>query len=129
MADSCYLLWAQNFVSSKKSCLTAMAVCFRGHSWVLSFPGNVPQLWCSDHNFQFFHLTLPTSLSGFQKIYSLKILVSCPCPVLSVYQLLSDFTLFCYLWVTRSLIYVFLGMPSVLISLSSTPLVPPNFLE
>lgn len=34
------------------------------------------------------------SLSGFQQIYSSKLLVSCPYPVLSVYQLLSDFTLF-----------------------------------
>lgn len=71
-----------------------------------------------------------TSLSGFQHIYSLKLQASCPYPVPSVYQLLPDFSLLCYLWITRSVISVFLGMPSVLSScLLSTSLVPSSFLE
>lgn len=63
-----------------------------------------------------------TSCSGFQHIYSWKLLVSCPYPVPSVYQLLSDFSLLCYLWITRSVISVFLEMPSVVSSPCFLPL-------
>lgn len=64
----------------------------------------------------------PSTSLCFQHIYSLKLLVSFPYPIPSVYQLLPDFSLLCYLWITRSVISVFLGMPSVFSSPCFLPL-------
>ena len=117
MADSCYELWPHDFVFSKGSCpLTAAAVCFHGHSWVLSFPGNVPQFWYSDHNSDSF--TLPFSLSFWFPVdlfFEASSILPLPCS----FSLSASFrfhSLLCYLWITSSVIYVFLRMLSVLLA-------------